>query len=356
MIGRADILAPIGSLLDAWGIDRLDAPERLPWLLGLTALCLWWAARRPQPALLWPAASQLPARGAGSRRAARWLPLASRAVALGLLALALCDPVALRTLPPESGPGLDVLLVLDASGSMASVDARGTADQPLQRIDVARAAVGRFAAHRIDEGDRVGLVVFGAHAFTQCPLTHDAALLGDALGRVEVGVAGDATALGDALALAVRRVERAGGGEGQAVVLLTDGQSNAGDVPVSVALELARAAAVRVYTVAIGRAGNADLRAAVQRAGHGDADAAPPPAREALAELARATGGVAFDATGERDLAAVYAAIDALERAPRPRPARTLDRPSSEALLLGAGLLIFTELGLLRILRRRLPE
>ena len=361
-----EALAP---LLDRLGIDRLDSPERLPWLLLIAAGSLWLAARRTPPALHWPGAAQL---GPGRRRTrgpAEVFALGARGLALAFLALALCAPVAIRALPPEAGPGLDLMLVLDASESMGALDARvgagvpstdaersdaetpGEGVQRIRRIDLARSVVGRFAAQRIREGDRIGLVVFGEHAFTQCPLTHDGRLLEAALARIDVGIAGDATALGDALALAVRRTLRGDGEAGQAIVLLTDGRSNAGRIPVSVALELARSAGVRVHSVAIG----SDAVEVPLESGLEERSGRHRPERGALARIARDTGGAFFIATAEADLARVYAAIDSLERAPRPRPARRLAQARSEGLLAAAGALLAAEIGLLRVLRRRIP-
>jgi len=134
-------------------------------------------------------------------------------------------------------------------------------------------------------------------------------------------------------------------------VLLTDGRSNAGGVPVDLATELARSAGVRVHTVGIGSTG----RVAVESPGQGlryerhDLDA------ETLEHVAARTGGRLFRARRSVDLEAVYAAIDGLERVARempPRP-RAVDRP--QPLLAGAGLLLLVEIGLARVARRRIP-
>jgi Ca-activated chloride channel family protein len=218
---------------------------------------------------------------------------------------------------------------------------------------VAREAVARFAERRVFAGDRVGLVVFGASAFTQCPLTRDGALLADALRRVEVGVAGDATALGDALALAVRRASGAAGGaaDARAVVLLTDGRSNAGDVPIGIATALAVGESVRVHTVAIG--GDGGEVAVETPAGLRFERHDPDPAT--LRRIAERTGGRFFAVRHPADLLAVYAAIDALERAERPLPLRRREAPRPEPLLATAGVAILVELLGLRVWRRTLP-
>ena len=254
------------------------------------------------------------------------------------------------------------MLVVDASGSMRALDAQ-TEGAWRTRLELAREVVERFAAHRVADGDRVALVVFGDRAFTQCPLTGDDALLAAALGRVEAGMAGEATALGDALALAVKRVggdthlEPGQGREpraGRAVVLLTDGRSNAGAIPTEVATALAMERGVRVHTVGIGSEGEvamADTRSGGRRREleRHDLDAAT------LTRIASATGGRAFLARSSADLAAVYAEIDQLERVGRDAPPIAIGTPQPEPALALAGALLLLEIALTRVLGRRLP-
>ncbi|MEE8580371.1 MAG: VWA domain-containing protein, partial [Myxococcota bacterium] len=222
------------------------------------------------------------------------------------------------------------------------------------RLELAKQVVARFAGERVAEGDRVGLVVFGDSAFTLCPLTGDGELIRAALDRVEVGMAGQATALGDALALSVKRASSAGG---QAVVvLLTDGRNNAGTVPVEVALALANSANVRVHSVGIGSAGEAVPMA--PRAGAPDGSLRferHEPDLDLLRRLASSSGGRFFAARRSSDLQAVYAEIDALERSPRTLPPRMRQAPRNEPFLALAGGLLFLEIALSRVLRRRLP-
>jgi Ca-activated chloride channel family protein len=228
----------------------------------------------------------------------------------------------------------------------------------------------------------VGVVVFGDTAFTLCPLTSDAALVAAALDRIEAGMAGESTALGDALALSVKRA--AGGSavgagrstvdggalapgvaidpvaeargeplEGRLVVLLTDGRSNAGTVPVDVAAALARATGTRVHTVGIGTRGVVAMarrggRRALRFERH-DLD------METLAGVAATSNGRSFEAHTSGDLAAVYAEIDALERVERERPAAPAGNARPEPFLAGAGGLLLLEIALVRLALRRLP-
>ena len=194
--------------------------------------------------------------------------------------------------------------------------------------------------------------MFGERAFTQCPLTSDGALLLASLERVEAGMAGDATALGDALALATQRI--AGGDAPGVIVLLSDGRSNAGRIPLRVATELARGGGVRVHTVAIGSSGgrvSMQTRAAHDRTRFEEHDID----EAALADVASATGGSSFVVRDALGLVPVYDTIDALERPPRPLPPRIRRTPRPEPLLAAAGGLLMLEIALARVFRRSLP-
>ena len=333
-----------------------------PWLLlALVVLALAALAvslQRTPSALAWPALDEVRAAGGRRRDPLRGLSRGLRVAALLVLAVAVSGPLARDPRPPAPGKGLDVVLVLDTSLSMRALDAEVDGEWRT-RLELAREVVRRFALHRVVSGDRVGLVVFGETAFTQCPLTSDGNLLAAALGRVAAGMAGEATALGDALALAVKRVEvvdDAAGGAGRVVVILTDGRSNTGVIPTEVAIGLARARGIRVHTVGIGSEGEVAIAGSEGQAGRGlrferhDLDV------ETLTRIAEATQGRFFEARTPEDLEAVYQEIDALERVPRKEVGEDRpDRPLPEPFLALAGALLLCEVGTARVLRRRLP-
>jgi Ca-activated chloride channel family protein len=348
------------SGLAALGVEELSRPLLAALLLLVAGAVLLVRLRARPPAFEWPQMGEAGAAGAHGfdpvRAAALWL----RAGALAALAFVLAGPLGVHRAPPEPGFGLDMTLVLDASGSMRALDAEQDGEWRT-RFDLAREVVSRFAEERAAEGDRVALVVFGESAFTQCPLTSDGVILAAALARVEAGMAGEATALGQALGLAVKRAMGAGGGvgavgagpaPGRIVVLLTDGRHNAGAISVEAATELAVGAGVRVHTVAIGSEGEeVPVRGrggALHLERHG-VDAAT------LESIARATGGRFFWARRSQDLGVVYTEIDALERVVRARPPRVRRTDRPEPLLALAGGLLLCELTLARVLCRRLP-
>ena len=342
-------------------LPAFRAPGWLLVLLPVAAVALTIALRARVPALPWPALAE--ARMAGARRfdwtrATGW---GLRAATLTALACVVAGPVGVHQAPPEPGFGLDLVLVVDTSGSMRAIDAR-IAGQRRSRLALARQVVSRFAVSRAAEGDRVALVVFGNSAFTPCPLTSDGRLLAAALQRVEAGVAGEATALGDALTLAIKRVMANGAapgaegpGAGRVVVLLTDGRNNAGSISLEIAAELARGAGVRVHTVGIGTTG---VEVPLERPSGGlgeleferhDVDAA------ALEKIAALTGGRFFAARSSEQLTAVYRDIDALERVVRRMPSRIRHSDRPEPFLALAGVLLLAEITLVRVLRRPTP-
>jgi Ca-activated chloride channel family protein len=342
-------------LFAALGADALERPGLLPWLVAACLLALLAGLRRRPPAIAWSALPEALAAGAARRE---WLPPLVRGLriaALLALAVVLAGPVGVHRAPPEPGHGLDLVLVLDASGSMRALDA-DVAGERRSRLALAREVVARFAEHRAAEGDRVALVVFGETAFTLCPLTSDGSLLAAALAKVEAGVAGEATALGEALALAVKRVSGSGQSAGRVAVLLTDGRHNAGAVSVEAATLLAGGDGVRVHTVAIGSSGEQVLmEQGPGEAGRGlrferhDVDAA------SLAVVAASTGGSFFAARRSSDLAPVYAEIDRLERPARLLPPRTRKTGRPEPWLAIAGVCLLGELAFARVFWRRLP-
>jgi Ca-activated chloride channel family protein len=346
----------LGDLLRPAGIDGLAQPGWFAAALLAAVLATWLAWRIRPPAVGWPGEPE--ARAARARRGdpLRALSLVLRGAALAALAAVMAGPVGVHRAPPEPGLGLDLVLVVDASGSMRALDAE-LGGEWHTRLALARQVVSRFARQRAAEGDRVALVVLGETAFTLCPLTSDGGLLAAALERVEAGMAGEATALGDALALAVKRSRGAALSEdltqGHVAVLLSDGRHNAGTLSVEAATSLAAAEGLRVHTVAIGSAGEEVPMASGPGRGlrfeRHDVDMAT------LERIAAATGGRFFPARSSSDLEAVYAEIDALERVGRPRPARLRRADRPEPLLALAGGLVLGEIALVRVVRRRLP-
>lgn len=291
----------------------------LPWLLGGVALhaLLWvWLEVRGRrtrvPAIRYSSLARLqqlrPSWAVRLRPAVRAL----RVGTLVLLALAIARPQVGRSETVVRTEGIDIVLALDASGSMMALDL--DADRPIRerrhRLAIAKEVVESFVARR--PNDRIGLVVFGEQAFTQCPLTLDHGVLATFLDRIDIGIAGDATAIGSALGISVKRLEDSKAAS-RVVVLLTDGRNNAGVVAPIRAAELAKARGVKVYTVAVGTRGKAPFIVESMlgpQVVYQDVEID----EETLATMAELTGGRAFRAEDRQGLEEIYAQIDELER------------------------------------------
>ncbi len=278
--------------------------------------------------------------------------VALRVGALGLVAVTAARPVGLVAENPASGSGVDLVIALDASGSMLALDGELDGRQ-VTRIELAKRVVADFVRAR--GGDRIGLVVFGEHAFTQCPLTVDHRLVLEALDRVEVGVVGDATAVGEAIGLATRRLRVAGGPDDarRIVVLVTDGRHNSGKLAPKTAADLARLDGVRIHAVGIGSEGLVPFAQpgaeAPMRFERVDLD------RETLQLVAGTTGGRFFHARKPEDLRAVAEAIDRLEARPRAQAPRFRHASLAPLTLSLALAMLFAEAALAHGLLRRLP-
>ena len=234
-----------------------------------------------------------------------WVPGALLYLSLGLMVLALARPQIVERKVVRTGEGLDILLAIDTSCSMEATDL-STSSQAVSRLGVAKGVVSAFVEGR--PNDRIGVVVFGEEAFTHVPLTLDHATLNSVLDQVQLGVAGArGTAIGSAIAVGSRRLNQIEN-PSRILVLLTDGQNNAGKLDPVEAASLAKALNIRVYTIGIGSTGGASR-------GFfgflGGADGLDEPTLKAIAET---TDGEYFRATSARSLQQIFDTIDTLEK------------------------------------------
>ena len=270
-----------------------------PWFLLALALvpALLWLLHRQRPRLRF-ASLHLVRPAASLRRSMAWLPKPLLALGLALCIVALARPQLTHKTVITKSEGIDIMLALDTSRSMAEPDFT-VGGRRASRLDVAKSVVSSFITGR--EHDRVGLVVFGEEAFTQVPLTLDHQGLARFLRQVNIGMAGERkTAVGDAIAVASRRMAELEA-PSKVVILLTDGQSNAGHLEPDEAAEAAAALGVKVYTIGVGP------EAGWRRSRGGDLDEA------SLTRIAELTDARYFRATDEDTLRLVYETIDALE-------------------------------------------
>lgn len=212
--------------------------------------------------------------------------------------------------PPTSGR--DLMLAVDLSGSMTEADME-LGGAVVDRLTAAKAVLADFLDRR--EGDRVGLLVFGQRAYAMTPLTRDLQTVREQLRDAVAGLAGRETAIGDAIALAVRRLRDQQEGQ-RVLILLTDGVNSAGVLTPQKAGELAKEERVRIHTIAFGSDGG-------MMSVFGIPVPMPSSAAEAIDEttlrdVARQTGGRFFRARDTRELAGIYAELDRLEPVEQP--------------------------------------
>lgn len=320
-----------------------------PWLLALLVLVPLLLARalaprqRP-PAVLWARSLKAPGRlGAALVRITGYAPW----LVLVLALLALARPQQGVAQSETETRGVDILLALDISPSMAAEDFR-----PLNRLYVAKTTARDFIRQRTH--DRVGLVAFAATAFVQCPLTLDHDALVELLEGLDFGLAEDGTAIGIGLATAVAGL-RSSQTPSKVVILLTDGQSNRGAIDPLTGAELARALGIKVYTVLVGRGGVVPVPVEDPVQGRRIEMVRMDVDEGTLREIATRTGGRFFRAQDPAALAGIYGEIDRLERAPI-RAVRYRDYRDLGPALLGVAALLLAAHGLLTTtLAARLP-
>jgi Ca-activated chloride channel family protein len=222
------------------------------------------------------------------------------------LVLALMQPEKEDQYIQVKNKGYDLMLAVDISGSMQAVDF-STPNRIISRLDATKEVVSKFVLGR--QGDRVGLVTFGEHAYLHVPLTLDTLSVSKMLNDTLSGMAGQATSIGDAIGLSVRTLRDRPEGS-RVLVLLTDGEDNASTIPPLEAAKLAKQYGIKIYTVGVGKNGNVPFPN-----GYGGYQMARVTIDEGLLkEIAAMTGGHYYSATDQKALASIYTKINELEK------------------------------------------
>ncbi len=287
------------------------------WLVALLSLApLAWryvAQRRRAAARVRFSDVSLLSSGRTSLRArARPALPALKLAGLGLLFVALARPQAVSTEEQPRTKGIDIVLVLDSSQSMLAEDFKPN------RFEAAKQVLQRFISGI--KTDRLGLVVFAAEAFTQCPLTLDHEVLLDLLEQVHIGMVQDGTAIGMAIATAASRLDQSEA-KSKVIILLTDGINNTGRIDPKTAAHGTAALGIKIYPIGVGSPQDSPVPVPVP--GRGLQMIALPMDEEALQELARITGGTYFRAEDMASLQKVYDSIWELEKSAFEAPLRT---------------------------------
>lgn len=240
------------------------------------------------------------------RQRFRFLLLILRLLAVAALVIAFARPQSGTENREVSTEGIDIMLVLDVSGSMKAEDFK-----PQNRLYVAKEEIKKFVQKRTS--DRIGLVVFSKSSFTQCPLTLDYGVLLTFLDQVRFGMIEDGTAIGMALANGVNRL-RETPAKSKIIILLTDGVNNSGQIDPLTAATIAKTMNVKIYTIGVGRPGNAMYPVDDPIFGKRYVYMPNEIDEKTLQEIADKTGGKYFRARSEKELEQIYDEIDKLEK------------------------------------------
>lgn len=295
-----------------------------PWLIAavfgppIVLLAMTLGADARVPKLRLPTIAPLVTGPRGTRTYFRDVPAVLRSAALFFAFGALARPQDLLHDAESSERGIDIVVVLDLSGSMRAI-MDGPSAQPVHgkretRLDTAKDVILDFISRR--KTDCIGVVVFGRNAYVLAPPTLDYQLLTALVGKMELDlIDGNGTAIGDAVGTGVARLRRSNA-KSKAIVLLTDGDSNAGELSPEYATHLAKTQGVKVYTVQIGNGDDVDVQDGLDVFGQPKYVRRRYPVNpDLLKTMASETGGEAFVATDTKGLEnSMHAILNSLEK------------------------------------------
>ena len=220
-----------------------------------------------------------------------------------MLIIAATRPVLYLDATPFQMSGKEMILAVDLSGSMQKADMYLGGDE-VNRLVAVKSVVSEFIARR--KGDRMGLIVFGTQAFLQSPLTYDLNTVNTLLNEAEIGMAGNNTAIGDAIGLTLKHLSKSKTGNSAILILLTDGSNTAGQVNPLDAAEKAKEMGLKIYTVGVGKLkSRTGLDLFMTNKSDMDIDT--------LTKISGLTGGQFFQANDTEQLSEIYQHINKLE-------------------------------------------
>jgi len=278
------------------------------------------------------------------------IPLILRLFAISLFIMALARPQEGYKRTEILSTGVDIMLALDTSGSMQALDFIKNEKRDT-RLAMVKDVVSKFIKNRTN--DRMGMVVFGSEAYTQCPLTLDQNILQSFLSKLDIGMAGDSTAIGSAVGIAVKRLKDLKS-DSKLIILLTDGRNNAGNLAPLQAAKTAKAFGIKIHTIGVGTRGKAPFLVNSifgQRYVYQEVDID----EGTLKEISKITGGQYFRATDLESLKSIYKQIDQMEKS----EVKVFDHSDYTELfhyfLIPAILLLLLEIILSNSILRRIP-
>lgn len=211
-----------------------------------------------------------------------------------LLCIALASPIVVDKLNPLNRHGKDIVLAIDASGSMNAsgfdMEDEVSSGERLSRFDITKLIATEFIQKR--ESDNLGIVLYGDFAFIASPITYEKNMVVDMLGYLTHGMAGQNTAIGEAIAMSVRAFKHSKA-KTKIIILLTDGEHNSGSISPKDTIKLAQDENIKIYSIGMGNKGEAD--------------------EALLRKIADESGGEFFSASSAKELKSVYEKIDELE-------------------------------------------
>lgn len=265
--------------------------------------------RDSSPEILFPNLSRLrssfPIYQAGKSKVG-FATLITLSLAWIFVVLALMQPEKVDQFIQVKNKGYDLMLAVDISASMQAVDF-STKFKTINRLDATKEVVGKFVLGR--QGDRVGLITFGEHAFLHVPLTFDTISVSKTLNDTVSGMAGQGTAIGDAIGLSVRTLRDRPEGS-RVLVLLTDGEDNSSRIPPLEAAKLAKQYGIRIYTIGVGSQGPVPYPS--RFGGYGMVEVKMD--EELLRKISELTEGQYFHAADQNSLKSIYEKINELEK------------------------------------------
>lgn len=237
-----------------------------------------------------------------------------------LLCIALASPIIIDKSNPLNRFGKDIVLVIDASGSMNAsgfdVEDEFSQGERLSRFSLTKIVAKKFILSR--ESDNVGIVLYGDFAFIASPITYEKEIVVDMLSYLSEGMAGQNTAIGEGISMGVRAFKHSQA-KNKVMILLSDGEHNSGSISPKDALVLAKNVGIKIYTIAIGEADSSLMQ-----------------------KIAKESGGIYYGAVSAKELQNIYTAIDRLESSKiSSKEYKLKEYYFQSLLLLTCGLLLF---------------
>ncbi|MFN7965849.1 MAG: VWA domain-containing protein [Acidobacteriota bacterium] len=329
-------------------MTRLASPWSLAWIACVLPLLWWWwrCSHRPA-ALLYGDLRLLQHAPKTWRVRLAWLPRALRVAFVVAAAIALARPQSGTRAEQVTTLGVDIVVVLDRSGSMRALDFKPN------RLESAKRVIDAFIVRR--PNDRIGLVPFASEAYTACPLTQDHTALREMVSSVDFApVDAQGTAIGLGLAAAISRLERSKA-KSKVVILATDGVNNTGAIAPETAAELARERGIKLYSIGVGAHGYALLPVPRPDGGFEKVTVPVEIDEQGLTRWSTMTGGRYFRADDDQSLEQIFGTIDGLEKTEISSTRFVSWADRFEAPLLIAALLLLLEVALARTVLSRVP-